>query len=1109
MSSQLSLLPQDTAALRGILAALSDPVMLLDRRLQICESNPAAQHILALVPGGSEQLRTTENASLDAWLSKACAALNTKRQPPPAPELALPDGRVGALTLVRLRAGQLEDARWMLQVRPLDASVPRSALGAAQAAVVAGEPAVDEVKQWLDLSPMGMAMFDASGLLIRTNAHFAALSLELPATLDEASPALQQLLGWQDGRLRADVLPGGRPIETRCTLLDPQGRTRWLRSLVRCHVGQAGARRYMAVIEDRSLEEERDLAHQQLDALMDAAGVGLATFQQDAGWSRPRSSKANAAPSSLAALQGVGRDMVDAASLPEFERLQQALKRGHKVEVRYAVRHPELGLRWLLTRVEPGRLASGQRTTSVVTLDVTAQQQAQTRSAQLLHELTTIIDSTSVGIVYLRGQSLVRCNRRFEQMLSLSLPAHTAVGTPVSLLFGAQPELVPQIENALRTLDAGSSFEIEFIQKTEEHSNTNPCWLSLSLRRVLDSGAISQEHNEAIAVLTDISRLKAQQTELESLAHDRELMFSLSDVGIAILRQDRIERANSALGQLSGYRINELIGLEHGQLYENAEDYQREQRDIEAALLRHGRWSGERRLKRRDGSSFWVQVNKRLMHEGDLSSGVIASYVSVDERWRAQQALLLQTERTRAILDSVLVGIVTVGRGGIEWMNRSARRMFGGDLAGFVGHPISIVATSEPDHPLRQARYLDDLTEGETETFECRLRGLDGREFWVVGNAVVTGIDASGRQLTYALLDIERRRQAEALTLKAQASLQRIIETAPLAISLHDARTLRVERLNQVTAELAGRPADEVLGLTPEQMFDGESGRQIALDMHAALNVAEVTQREYRLSVNGQTRVWDARYSPLTDASDGTDNASPDQLLLVASDVTEQRAAEEARLQAAISQRELLVKEVHHRIKNNLQGVAGLLQQIAQRRPEVGAVINEAIGQVQAIAQVYGLQVGASGPLRIRNVVEAITTSVQRMFGRDISFTVAGQSALRWSLPEAEAIPIALSLNELLTNAIKHSGAGQIACHLVCDDDQVVVRIANPGRLPDAFSLAQIRGGVSGLGLVRSLLPRRSAQFDIVQEGADVVCSVVLNPPGVTLLEAESGDTPD
>jgi two-component sensor histidine kinase len=102
-------------------------------------------------------------------------------------------------------------------------------------------------------------------------------------------------------------------------------------------------------------------------------------------------------------------------------------------------------------------------------------------------------------------------------------------------------------------------------------------------------------------------------------------------------------------------------------------------------------------------------------------------------------------------------------------------------------------------------------------------------------------------------------------------------------------------------------------------------------------------------------------------------------------------------------------------------------------------------------------------------------------------------------LPEAESIPIALSLNELLTNAIKHSGEGAIACHLACDENQVLVRIANPGRLPEGFSLTQLRPGVSGLGLVRSLLPRRSARFDITQQGATVVCSVTLNPPGVTL----------
>ena len=113
-----------------------------------------------------------------------------------------------------------------------------------------------------------------------------------------------------------------------------------------------------------------------------------------------------------------------------------------------------------------------------------------------------------------------------------------------------------------------------------------------------------------------------------------------------------------------------------------------------------------------------------------------------------------------------------------------------------------------------------------------------------------------------------------------------------------------------------------------------------------------------------------------------------EHLLLVASDVTEQRAADQARLDAAIAQREMLVKEVHHRIKNNLQGVAGLLQQIAQRKPEVAGVMSEVVGQVQAIAQVYGLQVGVTGPLRIKSVVEAITASVQRTFGRNIGFAV-------------------------------------------------------------------------------------------------------------------------
>jgi len=202
----------------------------------------------------------------------------------------------------------------------------------------------------------------------------------------------------------------------------------------------------------------------------------------------------------------------------------------------------------------------------------------------------------------------------------------------------------------------------------------------------------------------------------------------------------------------------------------------------------------------------------------------------------------------------------------------------------------------------------------------------------------------------------------------------------------------------------------------------------------------------------------------------------------------------------------VLVREVHHRIKNNLQGVAGLLQQNAARHPEVATVLSEAVGQVQAIAQVYGLQVGASGPLAVAPLLRAIAQSVQRTFGRSIHVVVEGE--VPHLLPEAESIPVALTINELFTNAIKNSLAADVHCSLQAQRDDagaqaqgVTIRIVNAGRLPQGFSLDAVRGGVSGLGLVRALLPRRSAQLAIEQHGDEVVARVDLLPPSVRLPE--------
>jgi PAS domain S-box-containing protein len=949
-----------------------------------------------------------------------------------------------------------------------------------------------ELDDWFDLSPVGMVLFDASGLLVRTNVAFERLVGSAPVQLAEAPTSLRELLGWGAQGPLAALQAGAAPLEGQGFLAQADGTLRRVRSIVSRHRTAGGENRYMAVLEDRSVEEERDLAELQIGAMIDTASMGLATFQESSGWQRRRHGGPALGP---AALQNIGRDVVLPASLPEFERLQAALRGGERVEVRYAIRHPELGTRWLFTRVEPATLASGKRTTSVVTLDVTEQQLAQQRGQELLREMATILEGTTVGIAYLRGDVLVRCNQRFEAMLGL--PAGAAAGREFTELFAGDAALRQVGVAALRVLASGADVETEFEFRPAAAAGSALApagiWYGLAVRRTAAVAGAA----ETIAVLTDISRLKAQQAELESLARDSALMFSLSEVGIAFMRDGRIQRANEALARLTGWPVDELSRQDLSVLFADAPEFDarwvQESRDMRV----HGRWSGERQLRRRDGSLIWVQVSKRLVVAGDPAGGIIASYVNVDARHRAERAVTVQAERTRAILDSVLVGIVTVGTQGIEWMNRSARRMFGGDLADFINQPIATAATPEPDHPFLQTHFLDDLVEGQAETFECRVKARDGREFWVVGNVVATSRESTGRQLTYALLDIERRRQAEARMSEAQSSLQRIIEAAPLAITLRDAASLRVLQINQVALATTGQALDSVVGGTPEDLFDAALAVTMRADMEQALASSEVTQREYRVDQHGELHWWDARYLPLAKAGQ-----APDQLLLVATDVTEQRAAQEARFEAALAQREMLVKEVHHRIKNNLQGVAGLLQQVAQRKPEVAGVITEVVAQVQAIAQVYGLQVGAAGALRLQHVVESIVTSLQRTFGQAISFERLGTPGCDWALPEAESIPIALTINELLTNAIKHrvatSGVADVTCRFEPLEGAVHIVVVNPAILPPGFSLTRVPGGVAGLGLIKALLPRRGASLRIEQQAGLVVATVTLQPPGVT-----------
>jgi two-component sensor histidine kinase len=351
------------------------------------------------------------------------------------------------------------------------------------------------------------------------------------------------------------------------------------------------------------------------------------------------------------------------------------------------------------------------------------------------------------------------------------------------------------------------------------------------------------------------------------------------------------------------------------------------------------------------------------------------------------------------------------------------------------------------------------------------------------------------------------------------AVLRRVLETVPLAIAVFDMPSQRVLQLNQMAEAFFGQPATLLLGRAPAQWPSAVpdiAGLQASLDL-ASESPPGVRREVVRaLPEGGQARIWDTRFVAIGDPAAPAGRADPLQpgppdhrlpeafaargsgpVLMVGDEVTDLRAAEQERFDAAIAQRGMLVQEVHHRIKNNLQGVAGLLQQASARVPEVAPILSEAVGQLQAIAQVYGLQVGSSGPVPLAGLLQAVAASVQRTFNHPIESGTEGDEVERWRLPEAESIPVALTANELLTNAIKHGGVSPVRCRLRAGPGDVVIEIINRGRLREGVDPAAVPAGASGLGLVRALLPRRSAELTLQQQGDDVVTRVLLRPPAV------------
>jgi two-component sensor histidine kinase len=206
---------------------------------------------------------------------------------------------------------------------------------------------------------------------------------------------------------------------------------------------------------------------------------------------------------------------------------------------------------------------------------------------------------------------------------------------------------------------------------------------------------------------------------------------------------------------------------------------------------------------------------------------------------------------------------------------------------------------------------------------------------------------------------------------------------------------------------------------------------------------------------------------------------------------------EQQRLRQEAAHRVALVREVHHRIKNNLQGILALMRQHAHRHPELREPLYQAIGQVQSISTLHGLQGrSAQAVVLLCNLVDAIAVEVGVLWACEIAVH-RPQPWQAYRLAEQEAVPIALVLYELMLNAVKHGNPAvapvsvRLSPH--APEAGVEVTICNAG---DWAPNQQSQG--SGMGLMQALMPRQGARLVHSHEPGQVCVRLHLWAPVVT-----------
>jgi PAS domain S-box-containing protein len=441
----------------------------------------------------------------------------------------------------------------------------------------------------------------------------------------------------------------------------------------------------------------------------------------------------------------------------------------------------------------------------------------------------------------------------------------------------------------------------------------------------------------------------------------------------------------------------------------------------------------------------------------------------IGERMRAEETLQESEKRYHLLFDQSPDGILLIDTAGkILEFNETAHQQLGYSREEFA--ELSLADIDPVESPEEILGKIGKVLEAGKAELDVKHRTKQGevRDVHIITQVMIL----SGSPVLYAIWhDITERQRTEKALLESEKFLQTIIDTEPACIKLltEDGTLLQMNRagLSMLEADslqqVKGRciyplVAEEYRGAfkaVTEDVFKGKSGM---LEFEA-------------VGLKGRHIFLETHAVPLRNNRDEII-----ALLGITLDITERNKTEE-QIKASLKEKEVLLREIHHRVKNNLNVIISLLNlqsrhitepamlnifKDCQNRIRSMALIHERLYQTKDFAEINYKEY-------ITSLISDLSSSYIHMKNKIRMVPVINDIFLDLDT----AIPCGLIINELVTNSLKYAfpedRSGEIIVSLIRDNSRYILSVRDNGiGLPEGFDLKSSE--TLGLHLVKILV---------------------------------------